>query len=99
MSAEKEKSALGGIAHEVATLAGAMGARGAALDDCDLAARAVCFAVPMQPWRPGFDHLSFWPGKLEEFKPGECGDNLRIAAAYLLLAIERQESQRQTRAA
>ena len=87
------------LAMEAASLADAMRPRAESLGDDDLAARAACFAVPMRPWRPGFDHVSFWPGRLDEFKPGARVDDLTIAAAYLLLSLERQVRSAQLRAA
>ena len=84
---------------EIGALANEMRAKAAALRDGDLAVRAACHAIPLEPWRPGFDHVSVWPGALEEFKPLDRADALRVAAAYLLLEIERLEKPAEAAAA
>ena len=68
-------------------IAGSIGFKAAA----DLALRAACYAVPTHNPH-GFNHMSLWPAALDDFRPGERGDDLRIAAAYLLLEIEQIEA-------
>ncbi len=81
-------------------LADALRGKAQTLRDGDLAARAACFAVPMDPWRPGLDHVSFWPGQLAEFDARmPRADALRLALAYLLLEIERLEKPLEAQAA
>ena len=84
---------------EIATLAGKMRAKAAHLSVHDLAARSACYAIPTLPGIVGFSHLSVWPGNLDDFRPGDMSDNLRIAAAYNLLAIERLEISAESSAA
>lgn len=76
---------------EIAALADKMRAKASRHAPGDCAARACCYAMPTQTFRVGFNHLAVWPGLLDEFRPGDDGDNLRVAAAYLLLEIERLE--------
>ena len=72
---------------EIAALAERMRSKAGA----ELSLRAACYAIPLHN-HAGFNHLEFWPGGLDDYRPGERGDDLRIAAAYLLLEIERLEA-------
>lgn len=87
------------IAKEVATLANKMRAKAAGIPTGDLAARAACYAIPTMPGVVGFNHLAVWPGPLEDFRPGDVSDNLRIAIALLILEIERLEKPAEAAAA
>jgi hypothetical protein len=81
------------LVKEITALAGKLRPKAARSNPGDLPARAACYAIPTMPGVVGFSHLCVWPGSLDDFRPGEMSDNLRIAAAYLILEIERLEKE------
>lgn len=78
------------LAEKLVALAAEMRSSAASLPAGTLCARAACYAMPAKN-HFGFNHLELWPGRLEDFRPGDRGDDLRAAAAYLILEIERLE--------